>query len=138
LTAHASVRGLFARKSVAELQAEADSPVLRRALGPFELTVLGIGCTIGAGIFVLTGQAAAQYAGPAIVLSYLLASLRLPDDGAPPGHLGPAAALAGGGAGGVLPLRARGGPARSLARGGGAAAGVISGSAPGTWKGPAA
>ena len=42
---------------------------LRRVLGPVDLTVLGIGCIIGAGIFVLTGHAAATSAGPGIVLS---------------------------------------------------------------------
>lgn len=46
---------------------------LRRALGPTELTALGIGAIIGAGIFVLTGHAAATHAGPAIVLSFILA-----------------------------------------------------------------
>src|ERR1700758_4459685 len=46
---------------------------LKRALGPVNLVTLGIGAIIGAGIFVLTGQAAAQYAGPAIMLSYVLA-----------------------------------------------------------------
>ena len=46
---------------------------LKRALGPVNLITLGIGAIIGAGIFVLTGSAAAQYAGPAIVLSFVLA-----------------------------------------------------------------
>src|ERR1022692_562422 len=46
---------------------------LKRALGPVNLITLGIGAIIGAGIFVLTGQAAAQYAGPGIMLSYVLA-----------------------------------------------------------------
>lgn len=46
---------------------------LKRALGPVNLVTLGIGAIIGAGIFVLTGAAAAQYAGPAIILSYILA-----------------------------------------------------------------
>ncbi len=46
---------------------------LKRALGPINLITLGIGAIIGAGIFVLTGQAAAQYAGPGIMLSYVLA-----------------------------------------------------------------
>jgi len=45
---------------------------LRRSLSAFNLTTLGIGAVIGAGIFVLTGQAAAQYAGPAIVISFLI------------------------------------------------------------------
>ena len=48
---------------------------LKRALGPLNLVTLGIGAIIGAGIFVLTGSAAAQYAGPAIVLSFILAGL---------------------------------------------------------------
>ncbi len=48
---------------------------LKRALGPLNLITLGIGAIIGAGIFVLTGAAAAQYAGPAIVLSFILAGV---------------------------------------------------------------
>jgi APA family basic amino acid/polyamine antiporter len=65
---------LFRRKSVSGLQAELQTDQsLHRALGPFNLTTLGIGAIIGAGIFVLTGRAAAQYAGPAIVLSFILA-----------------------------------------------------------------
>ncbi|MCX6900064.1 MAG: amino acid permease [Verrucomicrobia bacterium] len=67
---------LFRRKSVASLQHEAaNDHRLRRALGPLNLTTLGIGAVIGAGIFVLTGQAAAKYAGPAIVLSFVLAGI---------------------------------------------------------------
>jgi APA family basic amino acid/polyamine antiporter len=65
--------GLFTRKSIDELTAEAHTDSLRRTLGPFSLTTLGIGAIIGAGIFVLTGQAAANYAGPAIVYSFILA-----------------------------------------------------------------
>jgi len=65
----------FATKSIEMLQAEADSGALRRALGPVHLTLLGIGAVIGAGIFVLTGQVAAEYAGPAVVLSFVLAGL---------------------------------------------------------------
>lgn len=48
---------------------------LKRALGPLNLITLGIGAIIGAGIFVLTGSAAAQYAGPAIILSFVLAGI---------------------------------------------------------------
>ena len=48
---------------------------LKRALGATNLITLGIGAIIGAGIFVLTGAAAAQYAGPAIVLSFILAGI---------------------------------------------------------------
>ncbi|MGH7475219.1 MAG: amino acid permease [Longimicrobiales bacterium] len=66
---------MFETKPMASLQAEADSGALRRVLGPLALTTLGVGAIIGAGIFVLTGQAAAQYAGPAIVLSFLLAAV---------------------------------------------------------------
>jgi APA family basic amino acid/polyamine antiporter len=65
---------LFRRRSVSDLQAEVIKDLsLKRALGPLNLTALGIGAVIGAGIFVLTGQAAARYAGPAIVFSFLLA-----------------------------------------------------------------
>jgi basic amino acid/polyamine antiporter, APA family len=65
---------LFRRRSVAALQAEVlTDKSLKRALGPVNLTALGIGAIIGAGIFVLTGQAAAKYAGPAIVFSFVLA-----------------------------------------------------------------
>ncbi len=48
---------------------------LRRALGPINLITLGIGAVIGAGIFVITGQAAAQFAGPAILFSFILAGI---------------------------------------------------------------
>ncbi len=48
---------------------------LKRALGPINLITLGIGAIIGAGIFVLTGSAAAKYAGPAIVLSFILSGI---------------------------------------------------------------
>ncbi len=62
------------RKNVADLQAEAlTDKSLKRALGPWHLVLLGIGCTIGAGIFIRTGHAAANNAGPAVVLSFVLA-----------------------------------------------------------------
>lgn len=48
---------------------------LKRVLGPVNLVMLGVGAIIGAGIFVLTGSASARYAGPAIVVSYMLAGL---------------------------------------------------------------
>ena len=61
---------------MSDLQAEVlQDHRLRRALGPLNLTTLGIGAVIGAGIFVLTGHAAAQYAGPAIVISFVLAGI---------------------------------------------------------------
>ncbi len=70
---------IWARKSIASLQAEAGYDTderrgLRRSLGVWNLSSLGIGCTIGAGIFVLTGTAAANYAGPAVALSFVLAA----------------------------------------------------------------
>jgi len=65
---------LFRRKTVAALQAEAEGDQrLRRALGPVNLTALGIGAIVGTGIFVLTGTVAAQNAGPAVILSFVLA-----------------------------------------------------------------
>jgi APA family basic amino acid/polyamine antiporter len=65
---------LFARKDINALQAEVGADQsLKRVLGPVNLVALGIGAIIGAGIFVLTGQAAANYAGPAIVYSFILA-----------------------------------------------------------------
>ncbi|WP_345788102.1 amino acid permease [Desulfotomaculum copahuensis] len=64
----------LARNSVAEV-AEKESGVLKRALGPLDLTLLGIGAVIGTGIFVLTGVAAAGQAGPAIMLSFVLAAV---------------------------------------------------------------
>src|ERR1041384_6742135 len=66
---------LWATKSVAALRAEADAQgerTLKRSLGPLNLVTLGVGAVIGAGIFVLTGQAAALYAGPAVPISMAL------------------------------------------------------------------
>ena len=69
---------LLATKSLDTIEAEAHDESgsgLKRALGPINLITLGIGAIIGAGIFVLTGSAAAKYAGPAIVLSFVLAGV---------------------------------------------------------------
>jgi basic amino acid/polyamine antiporter, APA family len=69
---------LFATKPIDRLLKEAGETgdhVLKRALGPVNLMTLGIGAIIGAGIFVLTGSAASLYAGPAIMLSYVLAGV---------------------------------------------------------------
>src|SRR5207237_1043051 len=68
---------LFVRKPVQTLLSEVGDTGhgLKRALGPLNLTTLGIGAIIGAGIFVLTGNAAAQYAGPAIVFSFIIAGI---------------------------------------------------------------
>ncbi|HEX7050825.1 MAG TPA: amino acid permease [Longimicrobiales bacterium] len=66
---------LHFKKSIDEIKAEADAGTLRRALSALNLTTLGIGAIIGAGIFVLTGQVAAEHAGPAIVISFVLAAV---------------------------------------------------------------
>jgi basic amino acid/polyamine antiporter, APA family len=69
---------LFATKSLPTLMSEANEEgehSLKRALGPINLLTLGIGAIIGAGIFVITGQAAAQFAGPAILISFVLAGV---------------------------------------------------------------
>ena len=69
---------LWATKSVAALRAEAEATherSLKRALTAMNLTMLGIGAIIGAGIFVLTGLAAALHAGPAVVLSFVVAAI---------------------------------------------------------------
>ena len=68
---------LFATKSLEQLTREADSGAsgLKRVLGPWHLIFLGVGAIVGAGIFVITGHAAAQYAGPAVTLSFILAGV---------------------------------------------------------------
>ena len=65
----------FLKKSVAQIQKEAAKSELKRSLGPINLMSLGIGAIIGAGIFVLTGQVAAANAGPAIMLSFIVAGI---------------------------------------------------------------
>ena len=67
---------LFAKKSLAQLLDEmAGENRLRRVLGPIQLTSLGVGAIIGAGIFVATGAAARNVAGPALMLSYVVAGI---------------------------------------------------------------
>jgi len=67
---------LFRKKSIPALLAEANSETgLKRELTARSLVALGIGAIIGTGIFVLTGTAAANYAGPAIVLSFILSGV---------------------------------------------------------------
>ncbi len=63
---------VFLRKSVAQIQSENDAGELKRTLGALNLVLLGIGCVIGAGIFVLTGRAAAQFGGPGIMISFVI------------------------------------------------------------------
>ena len=69
------LRRMFLRKTVAQIQAELDHGELKRSLGALNLILLGIGCIIGTGIFVLTGRAAAQFAGPAIMISFVITGL---------------------------------------------------------------
>ncbi len=69
---------IFAKKPIEVLLAQAAEQgehTLKRSLGPVSLTALGIGSVIGAGIFVLTGQAAEAHAGPAITISFIVAGL---------------------------------------------------------------
>src|SRR5580698_8960021 len=68
-------KGLFATKSIADYQEEAAGRHLVRALGIPALIAFGIGGIIGTGIFVLTGLAAAEHAGPAIVISFIIAGI---------------------------------------------------------------
>jgi amino acid transporter len=62
-------------KSIAQVQTEFEHGELKRTLGAWHLVLFGIGCIIGAGIFVRTGTAAAQYAGPAVILSFVIAGV---------------------------------------------------------------
>lgn len=66
---------IMSKKPVARIQAESQNSELHRTLSAANLVSLGIGCIIGAGIFVMTGQAAAEFAGPAIILSFVAAGL---------------------------------------------------------------
>ncbi|MBY0325079.1 MAG: amino acid permease [Reyranella sp.] len=70
-------KGVFARKPVADIIASEGSAfrALPKVLGPFSIVAMGVGAIIGAGIFVLTGTAAALYAGPALTISFVLAAI---------------------------------------------------------------
>ncbi|MFL5251561.1 MAG: amino acid permease [Rhodopila sp.] len=72
-----SQTGLMTRKSVRDIMKadEAEGHRLVKTLGPVSITSMGIGAIIGAGIFVLTGTAAAKFAGPAIMLSFVLGGI---------------------------------------------------------------
>ena len=72
-----NTKQLTARKSIDDIVAEgeADTGTMTKTLGLPSITAMGIGAIIGAGIFVLTGTAAAQFAGPAIVLSFVLGGI---------------------------------------------------------------
>src|SRR5437762_13699335 len=69
---------LFATKPIDQIIAEAQETgehTLQKALSALDLTMLGIGAIIGTGIFVLTGQAAGKHAGPAVIISMILAGI---------------------------------------------------------------
>lgn len=69
---------IFIRKPIDRLLSEASAEgkgTLKRVLGPFSLIAIGVGCIIGAGLFSITGFVAAEYTGPAITLSFLIAAL---------------------------------------------------------------
>jgi basic amino acid/polyamine antiporter, APA family len=75
-TVQKSILGrMFARKSIAQVQRETENSELKRTLGKWNLLLLGVGCIIGAGIFVRTGSAAALHAGPAVLLSFVVAGI---------------------------------------------------------------
>nr|WP_245444955.1 amino acid permease [Mesorhizobium soli] len=63
------------RKPIADIVGGLETRTLAPSLGALSITALGIGCIIGAGIFVLTGTAAAQFAGPGIMLSFVLGGI---------------------------------------------------------------
>lgn len=70
--------GLFIRKSIEQLQSEANesgNKSLKRVLGPVSLIALGVGVIIGAGLFSITGTVASEYTGPAITLSFIIAAI---------------------------------------------------------------
>lgn len=66
---------ILRKKSIAALQRENAPHGLKKVLGSWSLMALGIGCTIGAGIFVMPGEIAATHAGPAVVISFVLAAI---------------------------------------------------------------
>jgi APA family basic amino acid/polyamine antiporter len=66
---------LAAKKTIGQIRADFENGELRRSLTAGNLVSLGVGAIIGAGIFVLTGQAAAEFAGPAVILSFVVAGL---------------------------------------------------------------
>ena len=66
---------LFRTKSIEQMRETAAHSGMAKTLGAFDLILLGIGCVIGTGIFVLTGVAAAKYAGPAVTISFMISGL---------------------------------------------------------------
>ncbi len=67
---------IFSKKPIDDLLDEKNSgKSLKRAIGPLSLIIMGLGCIIGAGIFIVTGVASANYSGPALVLSFVISAV---------------------------------------------------------------
>lgn len=66
---------LFIRKPLEDVRSDAERHGLVRALGPLQLVMIGVGCIVGAGVYVMTGTAASLYAGPAVAISFALAAV---------------------------------------------------------------
>ena len=69
------VRSFMMRKPIEAVHRDMDNAGMHRSLGPVQLILIGVGCIVGAGVYVMTGAAAAHYAGPAVLLSFLVAAL---------------------------------------------------------------
>jgi APA family basic amino acid/polyamine antiporter len=63
------------KKPLRDVREDSEQHALHRALGPVHLVLIGVGCIIGAGVYVMTGTAAANYAGPAVLISFVIAGL---------------------------------------------------------------
>ena len=74
-SALAGGRGIWRRKSIEQIDDDSAGGGLERTLGPWQLTAIGVGGIIGAGIFALAGEVARNTAGPAVVLSFLVAGV---------------------------------------------------------------
>ena len=69
-------RNIFRKKSIDDLlTGDKSSKSLKRAIGPLSLIIMGLGCIIGAGIFIVTGIASANYSGPALILSFVISAV---------------------------------------------------------------
>lgn len=68
-------KNIFCKKPINDLLGDKSDKPLKRAIGPLSLIVMGLGCIIGAGIFIVTGVASANYSGPALVLSFVISAI---------------------------------------------------------------
>ena len=69
-------RNIFRKKSIGDLvNSNKSDKSLKRVIGPISLIIMGLGCIIGAGIFIVTGIASANYSGPALVLSFIISAV---------------------------------------------------------------